>query len=90
MSVCEGVVGVYVCLRCVGSVGSNVYVFLTVYCVLCIKVCVGVGDMSVGWLFEFYILATSNIISGRVPTCETATKCNVIVLPKWEIRPPAP
>ena len=29
-------------------------------------------NMLVGWLLEFHILATYNLMSGRVPTCDRA------------------
>ena len=29
----------------------------------------------VGWLLEFYVLATPNIISGQVPTCDSVYLC---------------
>ena len=36
-------------------------------------------------LLLFYIVTTSKFISGWAPTCD-----NVLVLPHWEIRVPAP
>ena len=46
-------------------------------------------NFRVGWM-EFYVLATSKVISGEVPTCEKCTHGELIVLSCWKIRPPAP
>ena len=41
-------------------------------------------------LLLFYILATTKVISRRVPTCDSAFHSDFIVLPNCETRPPAP
>ena len=57
---------------------------------LCIYVNIYIYIYVRGWLFEFCILATSNIISGQVQTCNSVTHGNFIVLLHWEIRPASP
>ena len=42
----------------------------------------GYGHM--GWLLEFYILATSKVISRQVLTCDIAHWSDFIVLPNWD------
>ena len=42
----------------------NIVVYIHVY--ICMCVCVGC------WLLDFYVLTTSNVISGQVPTCDSA------------------
>ena len=37
----------------------------------------------VGWLLEFYILATFKVISGRVATCESARYDSFMMLSHW-------
>ena len=37
-------------------------------------------DIVVGWLLEFYFLATAKVISGPVPNCDRAHLCDLIVL----------
>ena len=46
---------------------------------------ISVQDM-VGWLLEFYILATSEVIAGWILTCDMHTHGDFIVLFHWEIR----
>ena len=41
-------------------------------------------------LMEFYILATSKVIPSWTLTCDRVLMVTIIVLPHWEIRPPAP
>ena len=45
---------------------------------------------SFGWMLESYVLATSKVMLGRAPTCDSAqTHGDFIVLIHWVIRLPA-
>ena len=59
-----------------------------------VGVCEGVGvGKGMVWVEDWlvvYVLATSKVIRGRVPICDSAHSWRLYSAPRYETRPPAP